>query len=474
MSSRTDSTRWRKQEKYESLASADTRDSCQSIRRAPSSTNNQYTTKKLGSSERTKDGKAKAQSLYNYASTERRSIFLKDPQSSKSFHTVELNNSVLSKVQESSSAKIIRDKALSRISRLTSPSLAIAIQPAILPALISCPVFDDRSEMASNHQSKADYLSRIPGRVKHVPDVSVLKGKNSKTESLLEHKPTRSQMTALGKLVPQLPHTSKSSSGDMAGSQKSAFAASQHFLARPKGFKSETVSQTNPNHDKPASLSHESSQSQIELLHLHLLHKSAGTVQSQWQYSAEKHYQKRFSKLVDKNTELNLRESIFQQAVNVESLQHWCRGASDAKVADKMYGLSDIIHETLIFVGPEGKYTYTVKAFDDWYEIVCTIRNIKPWQQVECSAAECFGILEGVGDGWRVEATLLEREIARLLKGLHDLGWLDEGSDLAHVLELLTVMLTNMLEELEVMWDIEEHVLCREKSGLNKSTTNIT
>ncbi|MCJ1259056.1 hypothetical protein MMC24_006891 [Lignoscripta atroalba] len=324
-------------------------------------------------------------------------------------------------------------------------------------------------------QTAPRYTSKTPGLAKQISD----KDGSQPTHSVSpRYKPTAyraissrkndkagSQLSA----VPRVPPLQLVSSG-----RQPAFSTLQQPFRPRKSSKVIPASlATDPLNQlgQLGGISHECAQLQIELLHLHLLHARSAAAQNQWQHSAEKYYRDRFRSLAEQHAKLKDQESNIQQQVNITAIRDWCRGLPDGKAADRLRVLVKFISEVSAMIGAEGKHTHTVKAFEHWYMRASCIRQ--PREQFQSPRDGLYDFVEGIGDGWRAEMTLLERELGAFLRELQVLGKPDEGSSLARVLNSFRIILTDMMEELEIMWSIEDGMVSEDQLWVKESVSQV-
>lgn len=114
---------------------------------------------------------------------------------------------------------------------------------------------------------------------------------------------------------------------------------------------------------------------QMELAQLHLLHRSALSVQIQWEKSAKGSFEQRFSALYERHTEL--REVAHQQQalINQLSLVQWSQGRSGAQIAEKVQLLSRNVSEICNLLGAEGRYTHILEIFESWFAQALRVRD---------------------------------------------------------------------------------------------------
>lgn len=147
----------------------------------------------------------------------------------------------------------------------------------------------------------------------------------------------------------------------------------------------------------------------------------------------------------------------FVEQQNAAALIEWCKEVSSTSGESKTAAFSNILNEMWLLVGPGGRYTAAVNAFEDWHKMVEAELDHRLHDAH-------IDIMEGLGDGWKAEVDALMSALCRCSDDLESLGPAIEPSDLARCLNVLMTMLANMLEELVLVRDIENTLVEREGS----------
>ena len=212
-------------------------------------------------------------------------------------------------------------------------------------------------------------------------------------------------------------------------------------------------------------------ESKLELLHLHMMHRSSGTVQKQWQDSAEQSYKRQFTDLIKIDSDLDERELEHLEQLNANAIMAWCSGSENATIERKIQILSATIEEAWNASRPTGKYTLVIQAFEHWYARASQVQSQRLGN--ESVAQDHIDVLEGLGDGWKAEASSMHSRILHAADGLLGLGEVQHQSDLARCVTVLFEMLKNMLEELELVQLIENQIVQQEKVWVESSINKI-
>ncbi|MCJ1378211.1 hypothetical protein MMC17_001307 [Xylographa soralifera] len=218
-------------------------------------------------------------------------------------------------------------------------------------------------------------------------------------------------------------------------------------------------------------LSPEALASNLELLQLHMLHRSSFATKVQWESSAEKYYRSRFRELVSDHESMTDRERILQEQVNASAIIAWGSGTDNVSIGTKIQKLSRILNDVVEISDPSGQYTCLLNSFEHWYSNASRIRQLRGRRGSIHSHVE--KTLEGIGDGWKAEAENLRSKLLAYQEELIFLGEAHPKSDLIRCLDAVLGVLTNMLEELDVIQAIETQLLREEKNWLRDSLGQI-
>ena len=107
--------------------------------------------------------------------------------------------------------------------------------------------------------------------------------------------------------------------------------------------------------------------------------------------------------------------------------------------------------------GGEGKFAKVVGVWEVWFEGVERVRGARRGgEEVEME------MIEGIGDGWKAEAMVLERELGYCARELEGFGNVKEGSGFGRLLGAWRGLVKGLLEELDVLQWIEGEVMTEE------------
>ena len=212
---------------------------------------------------------------------------------------------------------------------------------------------------------------------------------------------------------------------------------------------------------------------QTELTQLHIMHRTAPQIQHQWECSAKAHYQTRFEDLYARHLELKDIAHEQQTLLNQFALVEWCQGIPSSQVAEKVQTLSRNIADLRALLAPDGKYTRVLEVFISWFDQARGIQDSRR-NGADGARTEDLMFIEGIGDGWKAEAMVLERELTYCSRDLKDFGEVREGSSIGRALMLHRTMVANLLSELDVTQWIESQIMVREATWMEDTIDQLS
>lgn len=210
---------------------------------------------------------------------------------------------------------------------------------------------------------------------------------------------------------------------------------------------------------------------QMELAQLHLLHRSAFCVQAQWEASAKQSYEHRFHALYERHTELKEVAHQQQTLINHLALVQWSKGRSGAQIADKVQLLSNNISDICSLLISEGKLTRILEIFESWFAQALRVRSQR--ESTGRKLGRDLDFIEGIGDGWKAEAMVLERELTYSARDLESFGEVQSTSSLGRILSLYRKLMVGLLEELDLIQSIENGIMTQETSWIESTFHNL-
>ncbi|MCJ1309161.1 hypothetical protein MMC25_002816 [Agyrium rufum] len=209
----------------------------------------------------------------------------------------------------------------------------------------------------------------------------------------------------------------------------------------------------------------------IELVQLHHLHRSSPQVQRQWEASAKEFYRKKHSHAATRHANLKTRKREFRAQGNAAALIRWCKGTVSNRATGDLIMLSKITTDVEANLGPEGHYARVINGFTEWYSKAVLITEAR-----SKSIGAQQGVIAGIGDGWRAEATTLAARYNGALTQLSVMGDTHanyDTSEMARLLEVLSSILVNSLHELEEVQSIERLLVRQEATWVHGSLERI-
>lgn len=226
----------------------------------------------------------------------------------------------------------------------------------------------------------------------------------------------------------------------------------------------------NPNEPDPAT-GHDF-HLQLELAQLHIMHRSAATVQTQWEKSAQNSFQRRFDHLHARHTEL--KEIAHQQrtVLNQLALAEWCREEPTSRIAEKVHQLSRNMVDIQNLLDSEGKYTRVLEIFQSWFGQATSMQHSR--KRGIYNAGPELAFIDGIGDGWKAEAMVLERELTYCFRELKGFGEVRSGSSIGRILFLYNSVVSNLLSELDLVQWIENEIMAQESTWVEEAITKLS
>lgn len=258
--------------------------------------------------------------------------------------------------------------------------------------------------------------------------------------------------------------------------QRPAFSVMQQQFTPKKSNKSRPTSPSSQSTNKDEIPSADVFHLQMELAQLHLLHRSAAPVQAQWEQSARESFQHRFDALCERHVELKEIAHQQQTLINQIALVQWSQSRSGAQIAEKVQLLSRNVSDVCNLLDAEGKYTRILEIFESWFTQALDIRGQREAKTTKAERGLSFN--EGIGDGWKAETMVLERELTYCLRDLKGFGNVRQTSSLGRILSLYGKMVVSLLEELDIIQWIENEIMVQEtswvESTIHKLASNVS
>lgn len=247
---------------------------------------------------------------------------------------------------------------------------------------------------------------------------------------------------------------------------KPAFSAMQHQFSPRKQTRAAIVEQGESSREATVNAD-DVKDLQLELTQLHLLHQSAAKVQREWEDSAMKALGNRFDDLRSRDREIREIAHLQKNLLNQLALAEWCQGSTESEMGEKVRQLSQNIMTVDSLLHADGKYTHILRVFESWFT---RARQARESRDINRSHPHPdLAMIESIGDGWKAEATVLERELTYSLRELKSIGDARPASSLGRMLSLHQTLLANLLEELDVIQWIENEIMERESTWMEQT-----
>ena len=252
-----------------------------------------------------------------------------------------------------------------------------------------------------------------------------------------------------------------------------AFSPLQQHYSPKKTSRATTLSTIahSPTKTAPNTLSPEAIKLQTELLQLHLLHRASAEVQQQWEQSAETKLRGQHEGVTARYREMRLAEISVQEQIDLQALKDWNARDGRPSFTEKIELLSRTIQDLRTIESAGGKYTQVVTAFERWIVLSEGVNRLA--QRTDTNHGQSSSFVEGIEDGWKAEVAALKRRLTSRALDLKRLGQPLEESTLADIVAICTIMVTQMLEELKVMRDIEGEVMEREAAWVRRTVDHL-
>lgn len=267
---------------------------------------------------------------------------------------------------------------------------------------------------------------------------------------------------------------SSAPTGQPAKLRRPGFTTLQQHFTPKKGLKATTTSLLRSSLKQFGAdvLSPEIISLQTELLQMHVLHRSACAVGSQWERSARLVFRQRFENLIGQYTGISTKEHVAQERLNLLALAGWCQDYSNLQLAKKAQVLSQTIQDVQIMTDPGGKFTRVVAVFENWFE--WSSRLLQSREEKELATGQEVEFIQDLGDGWKAEIAVLERKLTSTAREFGRLGSAREGSSLAFILTSLGKMITAMQDEIASIRIVETQILTQEQAWVARLLDDLT
>ena len=131
-------------------------------------------------------------------------------------------------------------------------------------------------------------------------------------------------------------------------------------------------------------------------------------------------------------------------------------------VAERVQTLSRIIGEveTMLDEGEGGKFGRVIGVWERWLE---QAEKVREGRKADGQGSKGLVFIEGVGDGWKAEAMVLERELGYFLRDLGRFGEVRGDSSLGRLMRGWVALVKGLEEELDLLQWIEAEIMTEEE-----------
>ncbi|KAM0664815.1 hypothetical protein ACQRIU_006673 [Beauveria bassiana] len=219
----------------------------------------------------------------------------------------------------------------------------------------------------------------------------------------------------------------------------------------------------------------ETARLQAELLQLHLLHRDAAKVESQWHASAKTKLGLRFHELRDAHKALADREAAAVEADNLQALQRWGGALLDAKIRS----LDAAISGVWAMSEPGGKYARVVRRFERWVERVMDLEEARDNGTIGllvsggAAAVDDALFVPELDLAWADDCESMARKLEDWRDQLEGAGLENQNdsakatmASLGRMLDGARSLIGDMLAELSAMEEIRQAALAREEDWI--------
>jgi phage host-nuclease inhibitor protein Gam len=214
----------------------------------------------------------------------------------------------------------------------------------------------------------------------------------------------------------------------------------------------------------------ETSRLQAELLQLHIIHRDAGYVESQWHASAKEKLGERFRQVGDASKELVRLEAADVEIDNAAAIRRWGAGRG-ASLEEKIQALDAAVNGVWAMSEPGGRYARLVRRFERWVDGVLDLEEAREnGGEALLSGGYDSPFIDDLDATWSDECAGMARKLESWQSHLQDVGDVsrsDEPSSLERVMNGSRSLVEDMLAELEAMEEIRRAALAREDEWID-------
>lgn len=219
----------------------------------------------------------------------------------------------------------------------------------------------------------------------------------------------------------------------------------------------------------------ESIRAQVELLQLHLLHRSSERTTREWRQSARSKIERRFIEVQRYDEEVREVEQQGRESRNLRALRKWADEESRGLgVEEKVSSLSGSVQGILDLTEEGGTCASLQEVFALW---VAQVRHVWTSREQADTDADDFeedlAFVEALDDVWEGQAEASVRKLVALQRELRLLGSAEAGSSLQQVLSSCKALVDETLEEVRLMRAIQRSVVESERCWVKATLASI-
>ena len=115
--------------------------------------------------------------------------------------------------------------------------------------------------------------------------------------------------------------------------------------------------------------------------------------------------------------------------------------------------------------GEGGKFGRVVGVWERWFE---QVEEVREKRKADGKGGKGLVFIEGVGDGWKAEAMVLERELGYFLRDLGRFGEVRGDSSLGRLVRGWVALVKGLEEELDLLQWIEAEIMNEEEAWMQE------
>ncbi|RDW83256.1 hypothetical protein BP5796_04747 [Coleophoma crateriformis] len=333
------------------------------------------------------------------------------------------------------------------------------------------PVKPDRSTttrppQAIERRLRHGSVSTVTSTTSRVPEAAPVHGRTRSQSTILT---SSSTLRPLSRRTPE--ETSRASLAEPQ-LRKPAFSTLQQHYSPAKNLAPKPhpaaflVPPTPSKLPSNIAISAETAKLQNELLQLHLLHKDAARVESEWRASAKQKLGQKFEEAVKEHEGLVRLEEEEMGKINAAALKQWGESWS---LEEKTQALDEVLGSVWNLGEAGGKYARVVRKFEKWLTRTQSILKAREHNEED----EEIAFVDELDGAWKDDCLMLSRKLETWRDQLRNLGIPEGSSNLSMVVQGCRRLVEDMLQELAVMTRIEQDAVRMENEWIESMNEEI-